>query len=454
VSATKHDSWKDLPLMMSQEEYMHDIKPLREQGWTLEEIGAHTGYHPATISNWLKRGGPPAGRAVPESQRVITAAVAERVEGLLRRSQNRLLATSIYETLVAEGYDGSYSAVVRYVRDRRGPRFSPAATVSVPIETAPGEEGQFDFSDCDQWAARWGWEPATLTCFVAILCWSRWRRWWFTTSEDRHHTLEGLVQFYEAAGGVPQVSRTDRMGALGQSQGRRFRLVPAVVGFGNHYGTQIKACQARDAKRKGKVERPNRVLKESFLEEMSLDPPADVGELNRRVGPWLEDRVHSRPHRVTGEAPNDRLVVERRLLQGMPPHRWDTAYVEARHVHRAVPLIEWDTNAYSVPPELVGATVECRREVDSGLLVVRYGGKTVARHHLAGPGADETWDPLHRRTAEALALGRHLRVVPEIGASEPAGGPGGLDLGGDYDIAAVDLAGRVEPICECGGGWA
>ena len=77
------------------------------------------------------------------------------------------------------------------------------------------------------------------------------------------------------------VSRTDRMGALGHSQGRRFVLHPPVVAFANHYGTQIKACQARDAKRKGKVERPNRVLKESFLEEMSLDPPADVAELNR-----------------------------------------------------------------------------------------------------------------------------------------------------------------------------
>ena len=41
--------------MMSQEEYMEEIKPLREQGWTLEEIGAHTGYHPATISKWCRQ---------------------------------------------------------------------------------------------------------------------------------------------------------------------------------------------------------------------------------------------------------------------------------------------------------------------------------------------------------------------------------------------------------------
>jgi transposase len=442
--------------MMSQEEYMEDIKPLRAQGWTLAEISAHTGYHPATISNWLKNGGPPPARAVAEAQRVITEKVAARIDELLKRSENRLLSTSIYETLVAEGYDGSYSAVVRYVNAQRGPRFKPAATVSVPIETAPGEEAQFDFSNCDEWAQRWGWELGVLRCHVTILCWSRWRRWWFTTSEDREHTLEGLIGFYEAAGGVPLVSRTDRMGALGHSQGRRFVLHPPVVAFANHYGTQIKACQARDAKRKGKVERPNRVLKESFLEEMSLDPPADVAELNRRVGPWLEQRVHSRVHRMTGEKPNDRLVVERRLLQGLAPHRWDTAYVEPRHVHRSEPFVEMDTNRYSVPPGLIGATVEVRREVDAPSFVVRYGGRVVARHPLVAPQREPVWDPAHRRAAEALALGRHLHAVPEPAPLTAPAGPVELELGaGDYAIDDVDLAervGPVGPVCECSGG--
>jgi hypothetical protein len=48
-------------------------------------------------------------------------------------------------------------------------------------------------------------------CFQAILCWSRWRLWWFTTGEDRKHTFEGLVRFFEAAGGVPRIARTDRI---------------------------------------------------------------------------------------------------------------------------------------------------------------------------------------------------------------------------------------------------
>ena len=58
------------------------------------------------------------------------------------------------------------------------------------------------------------------------------------------HTFEGIVRFFDAAGGVPRIARTDRMGALGQSQGRRFVLGPEALEFARHHGVEIKACQA------------------------------------------------------------------------------------------------------------------------------------------------------------------------------------------------------------------
>ena len=74
--------------------------------------------------------------------------------------------------------------------------------------------------------------------------------------------LRGTRPHFEALGGVPQLVRTDRMGALGTSQGRRFSLHPRRVEFAVHHGTEIKACQAGDAKRKGKIERPFRGLED------------------------------------------------------------------------------------------------------------------------------------------------------------------------------------------------
>lgn len=427
--------------MMNQEEYV-DIHALKNEGWTAVEIAEKTGFHPATIRKWLKEDGPPTRVEVRDEARVMNQRWRARIETLLEKYP-RLLAVSVHHKLVAEGFEGSYPTVARAVRDVRGPRFRPAAAVSVPIHTDPGEEDQFDFCNLDDVAARWGWDHP-LRCFGAISCWPRERFWWFTTSEDQHHTFEGLVRAFEAFGGVPAVARTDRMGALGSSQGRRFKLHPVTVGFAAHHGVKVTSCQAGDAKRKGKVERPFRQLQETFVPEVEVDGiPADVDELNRRAQAWLAERVHAVPSRSTRVAPAERAAVEREFRAPLPRVRFDTDYVETRRVHNIVPFIAVDGIRYSVPPNVLGQLVEIRRPVDSTVLEVRWAGTVVARHTISTSGAREVWAADHRQASIAEALGRHerrrqrhLHAVPD-----DTGQVERLDLGaGDFDVESPDLA--------------
>lgn len=356
-----------------------------------------------------------------------------------------LLATSVFEILAAEGFDGSYPTVARFLRDRRGPRFRRAQTVSVPIETAPGEECQFDWTDCRDWGRRWC--LGELWCFGAILSWSRARLWWFTTSIDRNHTFEGLVRFFESVGGVPAIARTDRMGALGSSQGKRFKLHAPTLEFARSLAVEVRPCLPADAKRKGKVERPFRDVKERFLVECdALGPPASIDELNGRAARWVATRVHGRVHRSTAVAPAERLETEQRFLARLARTRFDTAYVQPRRVHIAIPLIEWRGVRYSVPAETLGQRVECRQPLDEQVLEVRWAGQLVARHPLAVSGADDVWNQAHRDTAVAAALaGRrgHLRVVGDTPPVElPAAPARQLDVGEDFAVAPIDLAAR------------
>lgn len=426
--------------MMTQENYVK-IKDLHAQGWTIKEIAEETGWHRTTVSDWLKNGPPPE-RRVSESS-VMTDDWRERIEAMLEKWP-RLQAVSIHNRLVADGFEGSYPTVVRAVRDIRGPRFRAVESVSVPIHTDPGEEAQFDFCDLSSWAARVGWN-IPLVCFGMILSWSRWRMWWFTTSEDRQHTFEGMARFFDQIGGVPNVCRTDRMGALGRSQGRRFELHPPTVGFAAHHGMKIASCQAGDAKRKGKVERPFRSLQETFLPEVEADGvPDSLDELNRRAVVWLADRVHGVESRTTGETPIDRLAVERDFLGGLPRVRFDTDYVETRRVHNILPFVSIDANRYSVPPAALGHTVEIRRKVNGSAVEIRLAGRVIATHTLVGGRRVDVWDPEHRAAAEVLALGWErdrpdLRVI----ANDDVGSPvERLDLGGDYDVDDIDLADR------------
>ncbi|MPZ54736.1 MAG: IS21 family transposase [Acidimicrobiia bacterium] len=393
--------------MMTQGEFM-DVTRLQAEGLTIKEIAAKLGYHPATVSKWLTTGAPPAARVKTDESRVMDAYWRGRVDTILQKKP-RLLSTSIFDRLVAEGFEGSYPTVVRYVRHVRGPRFKGAAASSIPIETGPAEETQMDWSDCTEWAIRWGWDHE-LFCLGCVLCWSRWRTVWFASSLDRQHTFEGMVRFFEAAGGVPRGVRIDRMGALGKSQGRRFSLHPPTVEFATHHQIEVIPCLSGDAARKGKVERPFRHYKETFLEEIELDgPPADLDELNHRAGVWLERRVYRVAHRTTRVPPAERFEVEQRMLRPLPASRFDTAYVDVRKVHRNVPLIEYGAVRYSVPPDLLGQAVEVRRQVDSTMFVVRWAGTVVATHQVAAKGTVEVWDPEHRRAAERAALVRRRR---------------------------------------------
>ena len=209
--------------MMTQEEFM-DIMAMKRQGMSIKEIAEETGYHPSTISGWLRNGGPPV-RRPRTSAPVIDEHWASEIAALLRTAP-RLLATSIFELIRAEGYEGSYVSVARHLNTLRGPRFAAAPAASTRIVTAPGEEAQFDWSDVSHWTREWG--LGEVQCFSAILSFSRVRIWWFARSVDREHTFEGLIRFFEFVGGVPKVLRTDRMGASGPRRdgGSVFTLRP------------------------------------------------------------------------------------------------------------------------------------------------------------------------------------------------------------------------------------
>ena len=108
--------------MLTQEESVHRVLELKRQGRSITEIAAEMGYHPATVSKWLKQGGPPPARRVDPSARAIDERWAKRIDALIAPPP-KLLASSVFEIVKAEGLSGSYPSVVRYLRDRRGPRF-------------------------------------------------------------------------------------------------------------------------------------------------------------------------------------------------------------------------------------------------------------------------------------------------------------------------------------------
>ncbi len=86
--------------MMTQEEWM-DVRALHAAGWTIVQIADHVGYHPATVSGWLKRGGPPPKRETPTQDLVVDERWQNRIAALLAHNA-QLQASSIMRVIAAE----------------------------------------------------------------------------------------------------------------------------------------------------------------------------------------------------------------------------------------------------------------------------------------------------------------------------------------------------------------
>ena len=92
--------------MLTQEEYVHRVLELRRQGWSITEIAGELGYHPATISKWLKAGGPPPQRTVNAAERVIDDRWARRI-GALIAPPSKLVGSNYSMHRLNCGFSGS-----------------------------------------------------------------------------------------------------------------------------------------------------------------------------------------------------------------------------------------------------------------------------------------------------------------------------------------------------------
>ena len=293
-----------------------DVLAMRRQGLTVVEIAEATGYHPATIGEVAERRWSAAGTASTGGAGGSTSSGGTRIAELVRPHRacwRRACSRSSRRR-------ASRVRIRRWpgICGLRGARGSAAPQVSTRIETGAGEECQFDWSDVAHWSTGVGTGRGVVLVGDLVLvagggCGGSHRR---STGSTPSRAWCGSSR--PSAGCPPWPAPTGWEHSASPRAGGSRCTHPRE--FARFHGCEIRACQARDAKRKGKVERPFRDVKERFLEEcQAAGPPQSIDELNARAATWLAERVHPRAHRTTGVPPVERLVIERELLGRVAP---------------------------------------------------------------------------------------------------------------------------------------
>jgi len=104
-------------------------------------------------------------------------------------------------------------------------------------------------------------------------------------------------------------------------------------------GTKVIVCRPGDPEAKGLVERANGCLETSFLPGRTFGSP---GEFNAQLGEWLAP-ANTRPRRVLGCAPADRIAADRAGMLSpapvAPATGWRTSTLLVAPPTRRVPLM-------------------------------------------------------------------------------------------------------------------
>lgn len=162
---------------------------------------------------------------------------------------------------------------------------------------------------------------------MATLSYSRASYVEFVTDE-RLETLMGChARAFEYFGGVPAEVLYDNMRTVVLARDAygpgHHRFHPTFLDFAHHYGFRLRLCRPYRAKTKGKVERFNRYVRESFYNPLvsrlkHAGLPLDAATANYEVQRWLQHVANRRIHATTHEQPERRLGLERAVLQPLP----------------------------------------------------------------------------------------------------------------------------------------
>jgi transposase len=288
-----------------------------EQGLSKAAIARQLGINRRTINRWIAEGQldrdvetgqvpRPERKPRPTKLDPYKAIIDERLG-----TYPELSAVRLFDEVRAAGYTGGLTQLKLYVAQVR-PR--PPAEPVVRFETDPGEQAQVDFAE---FSFPWGKRYALLV----VLGYSRllWLR--FYPKQDMRTLFSGLEEAFAFFGGVPREILFDQMASVItrdlRDQGGRLVENAEFLRFAAHWGFRVRACRPYRAKTKGKVERPIRYVRQSFVYARDFIGDEDLDAQARQ---WLCGTANVRTHRTTKERPLERFARdEQAMLLSLAP---------------------------------------------------------------------------------------------------------------------------------------
>ena len=317
------------------------------RGVSIKELMRRTGLARNTIRMALRSQAPPTYERSRRPSKLDP--FKEEIHALLR-ADPKLPGVRVRELIEPLGFEGGKSIVDDYLREVR-PLFAPRRSFQRTVYR-PGEICQWDL-----------WEPSSPVpvghgqlrrawVVVACLGYSRAGAGALIFSKEAPDVLWGMARCLWSLGALPELLVWDREGCLHAGGGRPTEIYAAFCG---QLPVDWYFCEAKDPQAKGGVERLQGYFETNFEPGRRF---ANQLDFQLQLDAWFE-KANARAHRTLRARPVDRLVEEREVMRTLPEREPD---VDRRWVSRVPPdpYLRFDTNDYSLDPDLVGRRVEVR----------------------------------------------------------------------------------------------
>lgn len=337
------------------------------RGVSIKELARRTGLARNTVRAAVRSDAPPAFRC-PERPSKLDP-FKDEIHRLLSEDP-RLPGVRMRELIEPLGFGGGKTIVDDYLREVR-PLFLRPRTFQRTVYR-PAEVCQWDL-----------WEPSgpvpvghgqVRRAWVVVAClgYSRAGAGALVFSKEAPDVLWGMARCLWSFGGLPELLVWDREGCLHAGGGRPS---DAYARFCGQLPVDWFFCDRGDAPAKGAVERLQGYLETNFEPGRQF---ANHLDFQLQLDDWFA-KANARTHKTLRARPVDRLAEERELMRALPDQEPDLA---PRWVVRVPPdpHLRFDTNDYSLDPNLVGRRVEVRASQREITAVALDTGELACRH--------------------------------------------------------------------------
>jgi transposase len=348
------------------------IRYLHSQGKGIREIAQELGVARNTVRHALRDEGLPKYQR-PKRENPKLDPYLPKIRELY--FQKHLRGSRILRELETAGYTGGRTALYACLHTLRGS--VPSGKVTERFETAPGKQGQFDWSP---YTVELGGELRRVIVYGMVLGHSRRKHYTASLNERQPSIYEGIEESFWHFGGAPQELLIDNAKAFVLDPNpARFRWNSQFLELMGHYRVKPVACQVGRPRTKGKIERPFSYLEEQHIKGNSWKSFAHfLEELARFEREDLDVRVHS----TTQERPIDRFETEAPHLTPLPERRFVGTMALSRKASWDA-LVPYEGSRYSVPAAYAGKMVWVLPSHGARVLIVNRRRELIAEHELS-----------------------------------------------------------------------